>query len=154
MSPSLGRPEAPTALSSTSDWISSSGHVRLGCSASLFSVFLNVAEKRFRLNRSVVCWSRRVWPSAVSRSRDPHAASITFQCIPGHHPGRRLHCTSGLPSAGLQHSASVRSVAPPHVSPVNVPLSNQAAFLWPWMGEETHHHHQRDSDARRFIICS
>lgn len=85
--------------------------IKLGSSVFLFSLFcfVSVLIKTFHLNRSVLCWSRWVRASVISRSRDPHTASITFQCIPGHDPSRRFHCTSGLPS-GLQHGASVRSV--------------------------------------------
>lgn len=58
----------------------------------------------------VVCRSRWLRTSVNCRPRDPDATSVAFQRIPGHDPGGRLCCTSGLPSAGLQHGASVWSV--------------------------------------------
>lgn len=61
-------------------------------------------------NRCVVCRSRRLRTPVDCGPRDPNATSIAFQRIPGHDPGGRLRCTSGLPTAGLRHGASVWSV--------------------------------------------
>lgn len=61
-------------------------------------------------NRCVVCRSRRLRTPVVCGPRDADATSVAFQRIPGHDPGGQLRCTSGLPSAGLQHGTSVWSV--------------------------------------------
>lgn len=117
---------------------------------------VSVRIKAFHLNRSVLCWSRWVRASVVSRSRDPHTASITFQCIPGHDPSRRFHCTSGLPSAGLQHSTSVWSVTLMNLtfsfhcryewdvasantsvnSPLAAALTQYTILLWIWLSRQ------------------